>query len=300
MKRTSLSYPGNVRNETNQDTESMAILSAFADEVTDDFKGQIDFLESEKVRSIEIRFVSKKNVLDLTRAELNEAKKMMDDHGIRVSAVASPIGKVRIDEPFPPHLDKFKHAIDLALFFEAPFIRIFSYYPPAGGRIETHRGEVLERMAQKVRLLEGTDLVMVHENETDIYGSSAENCVDLVESIGSPKLRLAYDPANFVWGQKITNNVDVCWPKMKHYVVHVHIKDWGLGETNVGSMPGEGDAQIHELLADLSAMKYEGFLTVEPHLKSGGQFGGETGPELFSQAIAATRNLCRDVNLTCD
>ena len=155
-------------------------------------------------------------------------------------------------------------------------------------------------MAQKVRLLEGTDLVMVHENEIDIYGSSAENCVDMVRAIGSPKLRLAYDPANFVWGQKITNNVEVCWPTMKPYVVHVHIKDWKLGETHVGSMPGEGDAQIRELLVDLMTMKYGGFLTVEPHLKSGGQFGGETSPELFSQAISATRALCRDVSLPSD
>jgi 3-dehydroshikimate dehydratase len=62
-------------------------------------------------------------------------------------------------------------------------------------------------------------------------------------------------------------------------------------------MPGEGDAQIRELLTDLATINYKGFLTVEPHLKSGGQFGGETGPELFTQAIAATRSLCHDVGL---
>ncbi len=278
----------------------MAILSAFADEVTDDFKGQIDFLISEKVGFIEIRFVNKKNVMDLTQAELLEAKRLMDDQGVRVSAIGSPIGKIRIEEPFGPHLDKFKRAIDLALFFGAPFIRIFSYYLPTGGLVSAHRSEVLDRMAKKVELLLSTNLVMVHENERDIYGSSAENCVDMARSIGSPKLRLAYDPANFVWGEKIRNNVEVCWPAMKPYVVHVHIKDWKLENEHAGSIPGEGDAQIRELLADLATMKYQGYLTVEPHLKSGGQFGGETGPELFSQAIAATRSLCRDVGLPCD
>ncbi|MCX6142380.1 MAG: sugar phosphate isomerase/epimerase [Ignavibacteriales bacterium] len=278
----------------------MAILSAFADEVTDDFKGQIDFLASEKVGFIEIRFVNKKNVVDLSQAELLETRELMQDRGIRVSAIASPIGKVRIDEPFRPHLDKFRHAIDAALFFHSPFIRIFSFYPPKGGRIETYRTQVIERMRRMVELLVGTNIVMVHENETDIYGSSAENCVDLVKSVDSPKLRLAYDPANFVWGEKITNNFDVCWHTMKPYVVHVHIKDWKLGNDHAGSMPGEGDGQVRKLLEDLARMKYEGFLTVEPHLKSGGQFGGETGPELFSQAIAATRNLCREVGLPCD
>jgi 3-dehydroshikimate dehydratase len=278
----------------------MAILSAFADEVTDDFKGQVDFLKSEKVGFIEIRFVNKKNVVDLTQSELRDSNQLMRDHGVRVSAVASPVGKIRIDAPFQPHLEKFRRAIDAALFFEAPFIRVFSFYPPDGGAIETYRTEVIERMRKMAELLQNTNLVMVHENEKDIYGSSAENCVDLVKSIDSPKLRLAYDPANFVWGEKITNSFDVCWQMMKPYVVHVHIKDWKLGSDNVGSMPGEGDGQIRNLLEDLAVMKYKGFLTLEPHLKSGGQFGGETGPELFSQAIAAIRNLCREVGLSCD
>jgi sugar phosphate isomerase/epimerase len=277
----------------------MAILSAFADEVMDDFAGQVNFLAAEKVGYIEIRFVNQKNVMDLTKAQLDEAKKMMDDNGIRVSAIGSPIGKVRVDEPFAEHLDKFKHSIDLAHFFEAPFIRMFSYYAPEGGNIDDYRDEVIERMGKKVELLDGSDVVMVHENETGIYGYSAEHCVDIAKTIDSPKLRLAYDPANFVWGQKLTNNVDVCWPQMKPYTVHIHIKDWKLGNTDVGSMPGEGDGQIQELLADLAKDNYEGFLTMEPHLKVGGQFGGETGPELFKEAIDATRAICSDVGLEC-
>ncbi|MHC4762730.1 MAG: hypothetical protein ACYS71_05070 [Planctomycetota bacterium] len=54
----------------------MAKLSAFADEVTDDFKGQIEFLTSQSVGSIELRFVNGKSVLALSRAELKEVKKV--------------------------------------------------------------------------------------------------------------------------------------------------------------------------------------------------------------------------------
>jgi hypothetical protein len=39
---------------------------------------------------------------------------------------------------------------------------------------------------------------------------------------------------------------------------------------------------------------------MEPHLQLGGQFGGSTGPELFSKAIAAVRELAAEVGLTCD
>ncbi|HNY77747.1 MAG: sugar phosphate isomerase/epimerase family protein [Sedimentisphaerales bacterium] len=278
----------------------MAKLSAFADEVTEDLRCQVEFLAKEKVGYIEPRFINRKNIMDLNPSELKEARTMIRDHGLKVSAIGSPIGKVRLDEPFEPHLDKFKHAVDLAQFFETPFIRMFSYYAPQGKDIDDYRDQVMERMAAKVQVVEGTDVTMVHENEAHIYGHTAENCADLVETIGSERLRLAYDPANFVWSEKITNNVEVCWPVMKPYVVHVHIKDWKLGSADIGSLPGQGDGQIKELLAALAAVNYDGCMTMEPHLKTGGQFGGSTGPELFSKAIAAVRELADEVGLACD
>jgi sugar phosphate isomerase/epimerase len=278
----------------------MAKLSAFADEVTEDFLGQVEFLAGEKVGHIEPRFINKKNIMDLTKGELSEARSIIRDHGLKVSAIGSPIGKVRLDEPFEPHLDKFKHAVDLALFFETPYIRMFSYYAPEGKNIDDYREQVIERMAAKVEVLADTDVTMVHENEANIYGHSAQNCVDMVEAIDSPKLRLVYDPANFVWGEKMTNNVEVCWPVMKPYVVHIHIKDWKLGAADVGSIPGEGDGQIRELLTELAAISYDGCMTMEPHLETGGQFGGTTGPELFTKAVAAVREIAADVGLECD
>jgi len=277
----------------------MAKLSAFADEVTEDFPAQVEYLARQGVGYIEPRFINKKNIMDLTKAELNEAKKMILDQGLKVSAIGSPIGKVRLDEPFQEHLDKFKHAVDLAVFFETPFIRMFSYYAPQGQNIDDCREQVMGRMGAKVELLRGVDVTMVHENEANIYGHTAQNCVEMVETINSPKLRLVYDPANFVWGEKITNNVEVCWPVMKPYVVHIHIKDWKLGAKDVGSIPGQGDGQIKELLAELAAMNYDGCMTMEPHLETGGQFGGSTGPELFTRAIAAVREIAAEVGLPC-
>lgn len=277
----------------------MAKLSAFADEVTENFLAQVEFLAGEKVGHIEPRFINKKNIMDLTKGEMDEARTMIRDHGLKVSAIGSPIGKVKLDEPFEPHLDKFKHAVDLALFFETPFIRMFSYYAPEGKDINDYREQVLERMAAKVEVLAGADVTMVHENEADIYGHTAANCVDLIEAIDSPKLRLVYDPANFVWGEKMTDNIEVCWPVMKPYVVHIHIKDWKL-TADIGSMPGEGDGQIKELLTELAAINYDGCMTMEPHLQQGGQFGGTTGPELFSRAIAAVREIAAEVGLECD
>lgn len=274
----------------------MAKLSAFADEVTDDFLGQVRYLASENVPYIEPRFINAKNIMDLSGDELKEAKNMITDFGLKVSAIGSPVGKIRLDEPFGPHLDKFKQAVDLALFFETRLIRMFSYYAPEGEDIDNFLDQVMERLARQVEIIKDVDLVMVHENEADIYGHSAQNCVDLAKTLDTARFRLAYDPANFVAAEKITDNVKSCWPLMKPYVVHVHIKDWKLG-ADTGSIPGQGDGQIKELLSELSQMNYEDCLTLEPHLQAGGQFGGKTGPVLFSKAIAAVRELADEAGL---
>ena len=61
-----------------------------------------------------------------------------------------------------------------------------------------HRDEVIDRMRALARVAEDADLVLLHENEKEIYGDVPSRCLDIVRSVGSPHLRLAWDPANFV------------------------------------------------------------------------------------------------------
>src|SRR5438132_5368071 len=107
----------------------MFTLSAFADEIDPDPQQQIDVLESCGVRHIEFRSILKTNVLALSDLQIQEFKSLLQKHGFRLSAIGSPIGKIKINEPFAPHLEKFKRAIELCKVFDTPNIRIFSYYP---------------------------------------------------------------------------------------------------------------------------------------------------------------------------
>ncbi len=53
-------------------------------------------------------------------------------------------------------------------------------------------------MTALARRAEGTGVVLVHENEKHIYGDLPERILDIVETVNSPALKLAWDPANFV------------------------------------------------------------------------------------------------------
>ena len=158
----------------------MFIISAFADEISPDPREQVAVLKSCNVRHIEFRSIHKTNVLALSDDQIKEFKKLLDGEGIKLSAIGSPVGKVAVDSPFEPHLDKFKRAIELCGVFGTPNIRVFSYYPPGNDHgfdpagWPKHRDEVIRRMRAKAELAAASKVTLFHENEHRIYGDSPD------------------------------------------------------------------------------------------------------------------------------
>lgn len=274
----------------------MFTLSAFADEIDPNPQTQIDVLEQCGVRHIELRSILKTNVLDLTDLQVTELKSLLDAKGFRLSAIGSPIGKIKISDPFPPHLKRFQRALELCKVFGTPNIRIFSYYlPEGGGDWDTWRRDVLDRMFDKVRLAEQAGVRLVHENEHGIYGDDPDRVTDLMETVlhqtDLQHFGAVYDPANYVFcGYDPWKG----WQQTKQWTVHFHIKDWVHGEKH-GCVAGAGQGRIPEVMAEAVARGYDGFATLEPHLMGGGPTGGVTGPELFPKAVAAFQKILDSV-----
>ncbi|MSU77473.1 MAG: sugar phosphate isomerase/epimerase [Gemmataceae bacterium] len=267
----------------------MFTLSAFADEISPDPQQQIDVLKSCGVRHIEFRSILGINVLALSDAQIANFKSLLDMNGFKLSAIGSPIGKIKIDDPFEPHLEKFKRAIHLCSVFGTKNIRVFSYYPPDNfdGNWSPYRNEVMARMTQKCELAKKAGVRLVHENEHRIFGDSPERVTDLMstlrKSFGADVIGAVHDPANFVF---CDYDPWQGWQASKPWLVHFHIKDWKTGAPH-GSIPGEGQGRMADVIADAVTMGYTGFATMEPHLLGGGPTGGVTGPDLFPKAVAA-------------
>ena len=156
----------------------MFTLTGFGDEISPDLTAQLDLLESEGVRHLELRGAWDKNVLDLSDEETRNVKAELDQRGFGVSAIASPIGKYPITEPLAPHLERFKRALDLAEFFAAPYIRVFSFYVPRGQAAE-YRDRVMEDMFALGDAARGRKVTLALENEHGLYGDLPERSLDL-------------------------------------------------------------------------------------------------------------------------
>ena len=265
----------------------MIRLSAFADEISADPVEQVDVLERLGVRNIEFRGIHGTNVLDLSRAQHEEFRSLLRRRGFGLSAIASPIGKVMVTEPFEPHLERFRPACELAEFYGTPRIRVFSYYMPEGDDPAQHRDEVLRRMAVKTAIAAERGLILVLENERRIYGDNAARVIDVLRSVDSPALTAAFDPANFV---EVGESIDTAWELLADRTGHFHVKDYDPS-TGRNVPAGEGAGQIPRLLADASSRGFDGFCVLEPHLLVAGVSHGFTGPERFGDATRALKSI---------
>ena len=270
-------------------------FSAFADEASKNLAEQIDALRANGIGLLEMRGVTGQNVADLDVATARAVRRDLDAADIAVWSLGSPIGKIKLADPFAPELDRFKRLLETADITGATRIRLFSFYEAEGdGAFDA----VCERLDRFVEAAQGSGVVLCHENEKGIYGDIASRCLAIHQAL--PALRAVYDPANFVQCKQDTAEA---WEMLAPYVDYMHIKDarWSDG---VVVPPGKGDGQLAYLLKQYAAQGGE-VLTLEPHLKGFKGLealeGGErpkvpdgmfaTGREAFDFAVASLRGV---------
>ena len=270
-------------------------ISGFGDEIADDFGTQLDAMQDMGINYIEVRSLAlpgndKAVVVDLSEDELRAAKRELVSRGMHVSAIGSPIGKIMITDDVDAHLERFKGALRAADIFETNYIRMFSFFMPDGENPESHRDEVMRRLRalSDAARAHRADIMLLHENESDIYGDTPARCQDIFESVGADNLRLTLDPANFVaCGVRPYSEA---LPALRPWLHYVHVKDKESPKGKV-VIAGEGSAQWRELLAALKDQGYDGFFSLEPHLQVAGRSFGYTGRDLFAKAHAGLMDL---------
>lgn len=266
----------------------MPKLSAFADEIGPEPDVQIENLKKNGVGFIELRGVWGKNVMALSDDEVRTFKQMADDAGIGFSAVGSPLGKYPIDGKLEEQVEATKRAVDIAGMIEAPYIRIFSFFPPeSGGSILDHEAKVMDWLAALCKVAEPTGVKLAHENEKNIFGELGADCLKIHQQVTSPALVGCFDFSNFA---QAGEDVWECWQLLKGHVAYFHIKDYSRELKRVVPA-GEGDGDMARILKDAVGAGFDDFLTLEPHLSKAEASYGVTSPDKFVTAVNALKKV---------
>ena len=238
------------------------IITGFADEIGRDIKTQVQLLKELGISYLEFRSANGKGVASYSLEEVAEIKHYLDDNAIKVSAIGSPVGKIKITDDFEPHFDMYQRIVAVAKLMEAPYIRMFSFFPPEKGDFTGYEDEVFHRLRRMVDYAKEHKVVLLHENEKDIYGEKAPACLKLMQEFYGESFRCTFDFANFVQSGQETMEAYIL---LEPYIEYVHIKDalWIDGKVTPA---GEGDGKVEEILTLLHDNGYHGFLSLEPHL----------------------------------
>ncbi len=274
------------------------VFSAFADEAGFTLDEQIEALKRNDIGFMELRAVNGKNVLGHTEEQLAEIRKQLDEAGIRVSSVGSPIGKYPIEEDFAPHYEKFLHCLKAAEILGTDKIRLFSFFVKQDA-LKENREEVIARMQKMLDAARGTGIALCHENESAIYGQMPAEVKDLLTTL--PELRGIFDAANFIMNDAdVKEGFEATVPSLEY----IHVKDACYADHAIVPA-GEGDGKWGEiLLAADEAMDGVVYLTLEPHLRLFDAFKDidahselkghhtfETATEAFDYAVKALEKL---------
>lgn len=237
-------------------------LSGFADEIAEDLVTQVENLKKLNMSYIEMRGVDGDNLIYHSNGKVREIKKYLDANDIRLSALGSPLGKIGIEDPFEPHFESFKRAIDISHQMDCNRIRMFSFYLPENNNPAEYEGPVFERLGQFLDYANENDAVLLHENEKGIYGEKAAECKKIMDTFYGDHFQAIFDFANFVQAGEDTLEA---YELLRKYISYIHVKDARMVDGSVVPA-GFGDGHVKEILADLFATGFDGFLSLEPHL----------------------------------
>lgn len=280
-------------------------ITGFADEIDDSLTKQLEGLKALNMHYVEMRGVDRNNLIYHSDEKLSEISKRLEAADIAISAIGSPIGKIDIGDPFEPHMDDFKRAVEIAEKLNIRYIRLFSFYIPGNIDEPGLEERVFERIGKFTEYVKSSNVCLLHENEKGIFGASAEGCRRLMDNFFGEHFKAIFDFANFV---QVGQDTVAAFELLKDYIAYIHVKD-AVSATGRVVPAGCGDGHVAKILKALFERGFDGFLSLEPHLsdfkgfseleKDGHHIEHEDGEPLSGfEAFKAAYQALIDINIT--
>jgi L-ribulose-5-phosphate 3-epimerase len=262
-------------------------LAVINDEISQDFEKVCQIVSGEfALRWIELRSMWNKNATALNPQELGDARKILDEHKLRVTDIASPLFKT--DWPGAPrssqseNRDQFKADFDaseqdklleqciaLAKFFGTDRIRCFDFW-----RLDDpkpYRAAINAKLQQAAERCAKDGLILLLENEMTCNTATGEEAAAILKAIPNKNFMLNWDPGNAA-ALGSTPYPDGYQLLPKERIGHCHSKDVVRKPGGKYDWAPVGGG-IVDWVGQLQALQRDGFrfgLSLETHWRGAG------------------------------
>ena len=264
----------------------MTPLGIITDEVSSDFARACELVSEWGLSHVELRVLWGKNILQLSEEEVAEVKRILDQYGLAVTGIASPVFKSPLDgkpreveadfalsgsETLEGQLELLTQTCELCDTFDTKLIRVFTFWdePWSDALVAT----VAEKLLQAALIAQQYDKVLAIENEPVCSVGTGRELGALLKVLEAratadlrPYLGGLWDPGNALAAGETPypNGYEALKDRR---VVHVHLKDLTFtpeGEPTFVPV-GEGQVDYAGQLHALAEAGYEGAFVLEPH-----------------------------------
>jgi sugar phosphate isomerase/epimerase len=227
-------------------------------------------------------------------AELPKVKAKLAEHNLPVSAYAIGNDLTSEDpEERKKQIQSIKDGVDMAVTFNTKKLRVFAGHHDEVG-FEKALGWIIEGLKEGAAYAETKGVELCLENHGTLAGKG-EQVLTIIKAVGSPMMKANPDTGNFMTVNQVpAEAVAIVAP----YAGSVHFKDFrwakpeetehvyeGLEGTRViGTVIGEGDANLPAVVKALRDGGYDGFLTIEYE-------GVEDAETAIPKSVAYTKSL---------
>lgn len=261
-------------------------VSVLTDEIGQDLAHALEVATKEfGLGFVELREMWSTNITRLDRAQVEEARRLIDRYKLHVSAIASPVFKVSwpgapsspfqpkqdfaVDYTFEQQDDLLEHSLDLARSFNTDQVRIFDFWrldDPA-----PHRAAMDDRLRKAAERAGRRGVTLVLENEYACNTATGAESARTLDAVRSPFFKLNWDPGNAgMRGEVAFPDGYRALPKGR--IGHVHCKNLvrkaggGFEWSEMGQGLIDWVAQFRALARD----GYRGVVTLETHWRGAG------------------------------
>ncbi len=257
----------------------MMKFTGFTDEAGRDLATQIRVTQELSWNHLSLRGIDGTNVHELSDSDFELAVEQIQSAGLQVAEFGSLIGSWAkpISSDFAITLGEIDRTIPRMQRLGTQIVRVMSYAQEPWGQ-EQYEQERFKRLREITARFTDAGLIVAHENCMNWGGFSAEHTLRLIDEV--PNLKLIFDTGNPVFQldrSKPQNDGSFPWQDawdfyqaVKPHICHIHIKDClnplKEGEEPQYVYPGEGQGYVSEIMQDLEAIHYQGFVAIEPHV----------------------------------
>jgi sugar phosphate isomerase/epimerase len=225
-----------------QEARSPFRISVINDEISPDFDRACSVVSHEfGLGWIELRSQWGKNTMDLSDAEISEARRILAKYNLRVTDIASPVFKTdwpgaprspygakgdmhgAVEADFKKQDELLERSIALAKEFDTGKVRVFDFWRLDD--IAPYREAIDEKLRSAAEIAGKQGILLVLENEFECNTATGREAARTLNAVSSPHFALNWDPANAVMRGEL-DAFPAAWETLpKNRIHHCHVKN---------------------------------------------------------------------------